>query len=301
MNLRQLKSFLAVADELNFVRAANRLNMTQPALSQQIRALESELGIILLDRGTRPTRLTEAGDYFQGEARCIVNRYTDAISGARQVDARRRSWLGIGFTRSAMYSILPSVLREFSKLHPEVELKLYEMLAEAQPEALRLHTIQLGIGRDPLNDSHLKSEVLLRERLVVAMSSTHRLSKARSVDAKDLTDEPFILFPKDPRAQFHDIVRAICSKAGFIPYIAHYTAEIQTALALASAGLGITLVASTMTAYCPPKLVYRALKTSDKGNRSSLVVLSRPDERSPLTALMLELLRKEACGYVSRC
>src|ERR1700756_683717 len=128
MNLRALQCFVILAEELNFSRAAERLHIAQPALSQQIRSLEERLGTKLVDRARRPLRLTEAGHYLCTEARQILSSWEQATLGAHEISIGRRGWLSVGFTRSAMYSILPPALKAFHQAYPQVELKLFEML-----------------------------------------------------------------------------------------------------------------------------------------------------------------------------
>lgn len=172
MNLRALQYFVVLAEELNFSRAAQRLHVAQPALSQQIRRLERDLGAELVDRGHRPLRLTEAGSYLLTEARQILASCEQAALGTREIGLGMKGWLSIGFTRSAMYSILPPALKVFHRTHPDIELKLFEMVTEEQADALHDGRIHLGIGRQPAPVDGCTTRPLLRERVMAVLTPT---------------------------------------------------------------------------------------------------------------------------------
>jgi LysR family transcriptional regulator, benzoate and cis,cis-muconate-responsive activator of ben and cat genes len=277
ISFKNLEVFLALSKELNVSRAAAGLNIAQPALSQQIRLIEDRIGTTLFERSARPMRLTAAGLYLQAEAASLVERFGSAVAEARQIGEGHKGWLGLGFTRSAMYGFLPPVVRRFRQQHPNVELRLHEMLTEYQPDALRAGSIHLGIARDPAETPGLAQEVLVRERLVVALPRRHRLAPRRTVKIAELADEPFILFPKNPGARFPSRVLAFCLAAGFTPHIAQETFEIQTALGLVAAGIGVTLVTAGVAKQGRPDLVFRPLGPREAGLETLLVALHRPE------------------------
>jgi len=288
--IRGLQCFVTLAEDLNFSRAAERLHIAQPALSQQIRALEDRLGTQLIDRARRPLRLTEAGQYMATEARQILANLEQAALGALEIGMGRRGWLGIGFTRSAMYSILPPALKAFHHAYPEVELKLFEMLTDEQEDALRDMRIHIGIGRQPLPKPGCTIIPLLRERLVVMLAPDHPLAAKEAVTIQELADTPLILYPKHHNAQFKHMVHALYRDAGVVPFVAHQTFEIQTAIALVAAGLGVTVVGESVARHGRTDVVARHLAGSGASWRSTVAATYRSDDASPHLRAFLECL-----------
>lgn len=281
MNLRSLQCFVILAEELNFSRAAERLHIAQPALSQQIRLLEERLGTQLVDRARRPLRLTEAGHYLCMEARQILGSWEQASLGAQEIGIGRRGWLSIGFTRSAMYSILPPALKAFHKAYPQVELKLFEMLTEEQADALRDMRIHIGIGRQPVEIPGCTTYPLLRERVMVALEPNHPLADRKKIRIADLADTPLILYPKHQNAQFKRSVQSLYRDAGVTPFVAHEAYEIQTAIALVAAGLGVTFVGESVARHGRTDVVFRHLTGPGSSHRSTLAATFRDDDPSP--------------------
>ncbi len=288
ISFKNLKAFLTLAQECNVSRAALRMNIAQPALSQQIHLLENRLAVVLFERRTRPLHLTAAGKYLQTEIARLVERFENAVAEAREIENGHKGWLGVGFTRSAMYGYLPPIVQRFAKLHPMVELKLYEMLTEEQPEALRAGKIHVGIARDPDETSEFRQEILLREGLVIALSPRHRLAKRRSLRMIELADEAFILFPKHPQARFPSRIRALCHEAGFDPRVVQETYEIQTALGLVAAGLGISVVTAAIAKQGRNDLVFRPLRSD--GTAAAQTMLAAVYRNEPSWPLLGELL-----------
>jgi DNA-binding transcriptional LysR family regulator len=300
MNTRHLQAFLVLCEELHFGRAAVRLNVAQPALSQQIRLLEERLKTPLFERKSRPLRLTDAGSYFRIEAQQVIEKLNRAMAGVQEIGLGRKQWFGIGFTRSAMYSVLPPVLQSFVKQHEDVDLKLYELITEAQAEALRDGRIHVGIARHPEKGPEFKEEILLQERLLVALSRQHVLARRRTIDLVRLSNEPFVLYPKDPKAHFVRLIISICAGAGFLPRVAHETYELQTALGLVAAGLGVSLVGASVARQKWNGVVFRPIRGDNGGAMTSLSALYRADDTSPLLASMLKLLRMQAEWEMNR-
>ncbi|HWC80693.1 MAG TPA: LysR family transcriptional regulator [Pseudonocardiaceae bacterium] len=259
MNLRALRYFVVLVEELNFSRAAERLHMAQPALSQQIRTLEQQLGAQLVDRGHRPLRLTEAGTYLYTEAAQILASCERVALGAREIGAGARGWLAIGFTRSSMYSVLPPALKAFHRAYPQVELKLFEMITEEHADALREGRIHLGIGRQPAPVAGCTTRVLLREPLMAVLAPDHPLAGAGEVTIAGLADTPLILYPGHSSTEFSRSVESLYRDAGFVPPVEYRTFEIQTAIALVAAGLGVTFVGESVAVQGRSDVVYRHL------------------------------------------
>jgi LysR family transcriptional regulator, benzoate and cis,cis-muconate-responsive activator of ben and cat genes len=281
MNLRSLQCFVVLAEELNFSRAADRLHIAQPALSQQIRALEERLGSQLVDRGSRPLRLTEAGSYFLIEARGILEHMEQATLGVRAIDAGTHGWLSIGFTRSAMYSVLPPALKAFHAAYPNVELKLFEMLTEEQADAFRDARIHVGIGRQAPQWPGCTTYTLLDERVMAVLASDHPMSRQDTVRVDQLVSSPLIVYPKHPAAQFPRFIASLYRDADATPTVAHEAYEIQTAIALVAAGLGITYVGESVARHGRADVVYRHLAGPGAAQRTSLTASFRTGDTSP--------------------
>jgi DNA-binding transcriptional LysR family regulator len=290
MNLRALQCFVILAEELNFSRAAERLHIAQPALSQQIRSLEERLGTQLVDRARRPLMLTEAGHYLCTEARQILGSLEQMTVAAQEIGVGRRGWLSIGFTRSSMYSVLPPALKKFHTAYPQVELKLYEMLTEEQTDALRDMRIHVGIGRQPVAVEGCTSCTLLRERVVVALEAGHPLAARKTLRMADLADTPLILYPKHQNAQFKHSVQSLYRDAGVTPMVAHEAYEIQTAIALVAAGLGVTIVGESVARHGRSDVVFRHLAGPGSSYRTTLAATFRTDDASPHLRAFLDCL-----------
>lgn len=290
MELRHLRYFLAVADELHFGRAAARLHLSQPPLSQQIRQLEAELGFQLFLRTSRRVRLTEAGRAFREEARLLLERLERAAAAARRVASGESGALAVGFVASATYALLPRLYRRFGQRHPGVALTLAEMSTAEQVEALRTGQIQVGLARPPVGDDTLEAEPLLEEPLVAALPAGHRLAARREVPLPALAEEPFVLFPRQPRPGWIDVVQQACRAAGFRPAVAQEVLELSTAVTLVAAGIGVSLVPSSAQALGLSGVAYRRLRAP--APRTRLLALRRRDEPSPAVRRFLEVARE---------
>ncbi|MFL9926813.1 LysR family transcriptional regulator [Herbaspirillum lusitanum] len=290
MNLRALQCFVVLAEELNFSRAAARLYIAQPALSQQIRSLEERMGAQLVDRGSRPLRLTEAGSYFCIEARQILKSCEQATLGAQAIASGTHGWLNIGFTRSAMYSVLPPALKAFHAAYPKVELKLQEMLTEVQSEALRDARIHVGIGRQARKMLDCTTRPVLYEKMMVAMAPEHAMARRKKVAIADLAETPLITYSGYPSSQFTRFVESLYLDAGVTPRIAQECHEIQTALALVAAGLGVAFVGESVAMLGRPDIVYKHLSGPGSAQVSTLSASFRSDDASPHLQAFLEFL-----------
>lgn len=279
MELRHLRYFRAVAEERNFSRAAERLHIAQPPLSQQIRHLEAELRVALLDRRTRPLQLTEAGRFFLDQTLRLLSQVDEMVGGARRIGSGGGGWLDVGFVGSAMYSAFPRVVRAFREHHPDVELRLHEMTTLEQAEALKHRRIHIGIGRLTIVDPEIEQEILLEEPLVIALPAGHPFTrKRRRLAVADLVGESFVLYPSSPRPSYADYVIGLCRDVGFIPRVAQQTIQLETALGLVAAGLGITIVPDSVRGHKRVGVHYILLQTPEP--TSPIIMNVRRDERS---------------------
>jgi DNA-binding transcriptional LysR family regulator len=260
VELRHIRSFLAVADELHFGRAAARLHISQPPLSQQIRRLEDEIGARLFLRTNRRVQLTPAGRAFLAEARQTIASAERAVGDARRAERGEVGELVLGYLTSSTYGPLPDVIRLFRKRLPEVQLKLQNLRSVQQSQALLERRIDVGVVRPHTADSRIVYEALWREPVVVALPSDHPLAQRKAVDISDLATDIFLIAPAEDAAAFHHEVFALCRRAGFTPRVDDGVADIQAALALVAAGLGIHAVPAALRRFKRGGVVYRRLR-----------------------------------------
>jgi DNA-binding transcriptional LysR family regulator len=271
MELRHLRYFVTVAEELHFGRAARRLHLSQPPLSMQIKSLEQELGTPLLLRTQRRVELTAAGEAFLKEAREILVRVSAAAETARRAARGETGQLEVGFVSIADYNILPPVLREFRQRSPGIRLSLREATTDVQLRELVEERMDVGFLLTPVADERLQVLPLLRERLVAALPERHPAAQGSGrVSLKRLADSPLILFPRHMAPRLHDNIIGICSAAGFAPRVEQEAVQMQTIISLVSAGLGIALIPESLRHLGRTGVVYRPLR-----------------ERSPLTEIAL--------------
>ena len=277
--LRHLRYFVAVAEELHFGRAAQRLNIAQPPLSQQIQRLEQLVGTKLLERTSRRTELTPAGAVFLQHARRLLGESERAADAARRAARGEMETLVVGFADSAALSVLPAIVRRFRQAHPDVHLELIERSTQAQLTALEQGRVDVALVRGPVVDASLHIETLLRETFVVAVPDDHALARRRRTTVEALRSHPFVLFPRHLAPAFHDELIAICLRAGFSPEVRAEAAEYQTILSLVAAGIGISLVPASVRNLGRTGVSFVPLP--DARTKASVVLATRPDRPSP--------------------
>lgn len=258
MELRHLRYFVAVAEELHFGRAAARVRIAQPPLSQQVRQLEAELGVVLLTRTKRRVELTPAGRAFLEHARQILAETERAKRMAQRAGRGEVGRLAIGFVSSADLDVLPRVLRTWRERFPDVEVELHALLTAAQVDALRHGRIDVGFVRLPMEETGLAVESIRHEPLVAALPERHRLARRARVRLADLAGETMILFPRQTAPGYYDVFIAACRRAGFTPRMLH-AASMQSILALVSAGLGVSLMPASIHNLQRAGVLYRPL------------------------------------------
>jgi LysR family transcriptional regulator, benzoate and cis,cis-muconate-responsive activator of ben and cat genes len=288
VELRQLRYFVAVAEELHFGHAAQRLRVAQPALSRQIQALEKDLLVQLLFRNRRRVQVTPAGQVFLERARLILARADEAVLAAQRAGGGVSGTLNLGFVGSATYDVLPGVLREFLQSAPHVDLTLSEMTVHAQIEALTEKRIDIGLLRLPAKTEGLVFRRIAREPLCVALPSSHRLAQLPAVRLAALAGEPFVLFPDHPRPSWTEFVVGLCQQAGFRPIVVQRTVEIQTTLSLVAAGIGVSIVPECIGNLQRKDVVFRRL--AGVRAHTELLVAYRDGDRSPVVQTFLKVL-----------
>ena len=260
MELRHLHYFIAVAEELHFSRAAERLRISQPPLSQQIRSLEDELGVKLFERTKRHVELTEAGKAFLEHVYRILTQLEQAVEVTQRVGRGEIGQLAISFVGSATYTVLPDILRIFREQFPAVEVRLHELTTAQQIQALYDKRVDIGIVRSAIVEPGLSVECILQESLVLALPETHPLSIHASVSLSALANESFILFPTKMGPVFYEQIINICQRAGFRPKVAQEAVQMQTIISLVAAGLGIALVPASLRNFQRNGVIYRHLQ-----------------------------------------
>ena len=284
MDVRQLRSFVVVAEELHFRRAADRLHLSQPALSQQIRSLENELEVPLLFRNRRRVELTAAGASFLPEAHDLLATLDGAIASARRVHEGRVGRLRIGFVGSALLSIVPAVLQRFRAARPEVELELRERSTVEQLSALRGGEIDIGLVPLPIDDVGLDVKVLVREPAIAVLPAGHALAGLVRIGLARLAAEPFVLFPRAQAPGFHDRLVDAVSREGDAPRVVQEATEMQTIVGLVAAGIGVSLVPSSVERLALPGVAYRPVIRAPP---VELAVVTRRGDRSPFVRAFL--------------
>lgn len=260
IELRQFRQFIAVAEELSFRRAAERLNMAQPPLTATIKRIEDEVGAILIERTNRIERLTEAGRVFLDEARKTVNQAERAMLAAQRAGAGLTGTLRVTFVASAAREILPSILLRFREHYPAVKLELREAMTTQQLASLANNDSDLGFVIPPLQDAeNLKIEVVARNRLVAALPEGHPLTKAAQITLADMSHESWILFAARQGPGLHRIIHTACAKAGFSPRIGQEAPQMDTIANLVAGGMGVALVSRALATSGRKGVAFREL------------------------------------------
>lgn len=285
MELRHIRYFQAVAQTLNFTRAAERLNIAQPPLSRQIQQLEDHLGTALLER-SRPLQLTEAGRFFYEQSDTLLKQLEQLCENTRRIGQGQRQWLGIGFAPSTLYAVLPELIRELRR-DADLELGLQEMTTLQQIEALKSGRIDIGFGRIHFDDAAIRQEVLREDPLVAVLPVGHHLL-GQPITLERLSKERFVLYPANPRPSYADHVLALFANRGMGIHVSQWANELQTALGLVAAGLGITLVPASVQQQHRVDLTYARLEESEAV--SPIILSRRAGDISPVTQRCLEII-----------
>ena len=284
VELRHLRYFLAVAEDLHFSQAAERLQIAQPALSQQIRKLETEIGVTLFHRTKRHVELSAAGQAMVRPARQALAEASAAVEAAQRAARGETGHLRIGFIESAAMTFVPRAVRRFSADHPDVGLSLSELAVDAQVEGLRSGLLDIGILRLPAATDGLELASLADEGLVVVMAESHQLAQRKQISARTLTGEPLILLARQMVPGLYDQIIALQHQNGGA-HIAQEATSIQAVLGLVAAGLGISLLPASVTTLARTGVSFAALTESP---RSAMQIAWRESDRSPLTAAFLK-------------
>lgn len=295
MELRHLRYFVAVADELNFSRAAERLQIAQPPLSQQIQALESELGVQLFDRKKRPIHLTEAGQAFLEEARSTLENLKQAIRKTQRIHQGELDHLTVGFTSSMANGVLPSILRTFRQCYPETNLILREANSVSQIQGLRDHQTEVVFAyRTPalIEAKDLEVTLLSEEALVAVLPQHHPLTIQSTISLIDLADEEFIMPLRPVVSGLSEQIYTLCAQSGFVPKVAQEAIFMVTILGLVAGEMGISILPSSVqnlrregVTYCP---------IQEEAIANPLTVVRRQEHSSPILQKFIDIARNVA-------
>lgn len=289
IEIRHLRYFLAVAEALHFGKAAEKLGMAQPPLSQQIKNLERILGYPLFDRTTRGVKLTAVGEFFRERARHTLERMRNDIEITRRLGSGKEGVLNVGFSGSVMFTGLPKAIETYRRRYPNVELRLQELVTAEQIPGLLDGSLSIGFMRDGEARDGLSIESILHERYIAALPSSHRLAGNKTpLSPAALKDEPFVLFARRMGNLAFDRTVACCEAAGFRPNIVQDAPQWPTTLRLVAAGLGVTLVPSCVQSLTMPGVTYRKLRSR---HWTSIDIGMRPDLKNPAAEAFLGIVR----------
>lgn len=287
----RIRYFVAVAEERHFGRAAEKLHMSQPPLSQQIQLLEKELGTQLFTRTTRRVELTEAGEILYEGAKRALDQLEQAILHAQRVQRGEAGLLRVGFVSTAAFQLLSDVLRAFRQRYPQATLELFHLTSAQQAAAFEARTIDVGFLREPPG-GEVEVEIIDKDPLVVALPATHPLARRTSVPVRLLKDQPFVIWDRQQTAGIAQTILDLCTRHGFLPIIALEVTNPPAMLSLVAGGVGVAIVPRSATHLRPEAVVFRPL--DDKNAYSPMALAWRSDNTRELLPGFIGLVR-EVC------
>jgi DNA-binding transcriptional LysR family regulator len=244
VELRQIRSFLSIAETLHFGRTAELIHISQPALSLQIRALEEEVGVRLFERNRRKTTLTAAGIAFRDDAAAALSRLEEGIRRARLAASGKLGLLRIGFVSTAGSEMVPNIVRQFRESNPEVGFSLRNILTAEQVRMLEAGSLDIGFLRLPIGSEHPALDVVRvhREPLVLVVPASHKLAKRKRVRLSEVAGQDFVMYERTHAPGFHDLIFGILRDAGIVPNVSQTAGEIPTLISLVASRMGITIL-----------------------------------------------------------
>lgn len=295
MELRHLRYFVCVAEELNIGRAALRLHISQPPLTRQIQQLEDEVGALLFKRTSRGVELTDAGRVLYEEARHILAQAERAAERTHKAAQGLLGRIDVAIFGSGIFGVIPQLLRRFRDAYPEVNIVLHSLDKEAQIDALRHRRITVAFNRLMRPIDGLVCETILTEPLFVAVPSDSVLAARTAIEMAELAAHPLVLFPTGSRPSFIDQVRGMCRAAGFVPQVAQEVSDVVHAMALVGSGFGACLVPHSGTHLGVPGVTYRPLHTPESAC-VDLCCIYRSDDESCILRVFLDSVRQAVKG-----
>jgi DNA-binding transcriptional LysR family regulator len=290
IELRHLRYFVAVAETLHFGKAAQKLGMAQPPLSQQIKDLERNLGHALFDRTTRGVRLTRVGEFFLERARNTLAKVGEDVDTARRLGSGQEGVLTIGFSGSTMFTALPKVIRLYRSLHPSVELRLQELVTAEQLRSLLDGSLDLGFLRDGEAREGLAMETILREPFVAVLPARHKLRAKAAISPRELKDEAFVLFARKMGNLAYDRTVACCEAEGFRPNFVQDAPQWPTVLRLVAAGLGVSLAPACVARLTTPGVIFKRVRSA---HWTTVDIGTKAKPGNPATEAFLNIARRQ--------
>lgn len=290
MDLKQLRSFIAVANTLNFGRAARQLHLSQSALSIQIQNLEAHLGVPLLERNRRTVRLTAAGESVLADSEALLQQVADIELRAARIGSGEVGHLRVGFVASATLELIPAIVLAFRKLYPGVSLELKNIPTTQQVEALKSGSLDVGFVRLPLSVEGLSITSVHREPFAMVLAKSNPLATEKALTVRHLAGQPFIAYGRKWAPGFYDHWMQICRKAGFTPNVVQEAAEMETAMVLVAAGLGVALLPEGITRRSRSILKVKPL--SGEKVVSEIGVAVRADRTTPLLGRFVDVAKQ---------
>jgi len=292
MEFRHLKYFVTVAEELHFSRAAEKLYLTQPALSKQIRVLEKQLQVKLFDRSKQKIKLTRAGEKFLETARQILIELESGVENTRKVARQEIGQIKVAFTAAALNTVLPEIMSQFRQIYPDVALILSELCTEDQVEALKGDRIDLGFLHPPIRDrdGSLNLQFLREDSILVVLPASHPLAEQKKISLASLADEPIIIYPREKGPVLYEQFLQLCQTAGFVPKIVQEVEMAQTRLGLVAAGVGISFILSSSQNLSVKGVVCRSLL--EEFPKLELAIAWQKDNSSRVLQQFIKLARK---------
>jgi len=288
LELRHLRYFVTVAEELHFGRAARRLGIAQPPLSQQIQRLEQVLGVRLFERTSRRVQLTDGGTTLLAEARRVLAAATEAMEATRRAGRGELGELRVAFAATVMFLALPEVIREFRGRYPGVHLDLREMPTGPQLAALKAGEIDIGFVREPRPDPDLEIVTVMREPLRIAVNKSHPLAARPTIAVRHLAEEPFVLFPEELAPGLHAQVMGLCRAAGFTPRVVEESRELYTSVSLVEAGIGVSILPASVEKLGWRGVRYRAIPSAMAETR--IAAAWRRDRVRPVVQAFMQVV-----------
>ncbi|MCG8543104.1 MAG: LysR substrate-binding domain-containing protein [Alphaproteobacteria bacterium] len=293
LTILQLQRFVAVAEELSFRKAAARLRVSQPSLSESIRQLEEELDTQLLMRSRQSVEITKSGLIFLERARLILSQINEAAGLTRAISQGMSGHIAVGFNPTASYDVLPSILRRYHERFPTVSVGFEELPTAEQQDALHQKRIDVAFFLAPaVAKRGVRQEIFWKEPLTVVLSEDHPLSRKSEICLGELRHERFVFLPSRQGTGYQARVLYACQEAGFAPNVVHQVDRVHNLVSLVAAGMGIALCPSSLRRFEPPGVAFRRLKDASSLFYVEFGIACREDDRSALTASMISVARE---------
>lgn len=293
MTPKQLLSFIAVAEECHFGRAAKRVNLSQPALSTQVSTIEEELQVKLFERSRRKTALTQAGQIFLQEAREVLQRTEQAITTVRRAALGQVGTLRIGFISTAAAIIAPPLIKRFREQYTHVEIDLRNVLTRDQVMQLQERKLDVGFLRVPLQlPAELKARVIHREPFVLLVPASHPLAQKKDLRLSDCANEDFVMYSRKMAPGFHDQIMSMLHRNGLTPHVVQEAAEMYTLISLVAIGLGLAVAPASIALHHAENVVVRELPHEEA--RSEIAIAWNTHHSSMTTQLFLKMVFEAA-------